>query len=103
MPQVTLIDETLASVPLPAPVDICKVSTPSTPPESHPRHQFMLTLLLALPLGFVSRLVPLGTARHLYNFFIGLCFAQMCYGPGWLHLFFSSTVTTSPRRSSNGL
>jgi len=75
---VQAIDDTLGAYPLPAPVDICK---------------FMLTLLLALPLGFLSRLVPVGAPRHLYNFILGLSFAQMCYGPGWLHLFFSTTVS----------
>jgi hypothetical protein len=70
--------------------------------------KFMLTLLLALPLGFLARLVPLGAARHVYNFFIGLFFAQMCYGPGWLHLFFSTWVAylillVAPRSKSHQL
>ena len=52
----------------------------------------MVTLFLAIPLGLVARFVPLGAARHLYNFGIGIFYAQMCYGPGWLHLFFSSWV-----------
>jgi len=74
---VDLVDAEIAKLPAFAGVDVIK---------------FMITLLLALPLGAMARFVPLGAPRHFYNFFIGMCFAQMCYGTGWLHLFFSSGV-----------
>jgi len=90
---VALIDEHLAALPAPVPLDIVK---------------FMLTLFLALPLGFLNRFVPIGSPRHLYNLTLGVLFAQACYGPGWLHLMFTSVVSymllaMAPRASSHKL
>eukprot|EP00928_Gymnodinium_smaydae_P013476 TRINITY_DN14912_c0_g2_i2.p1 TRINITY_DN14912_c0_g2~~TRINITY_DN14912_c0_g2_i2.p1 ORF type:complete len:526 (-),score=64.13 TRINITY_DN14912_c0_g2_i2:124-1701(-) len=86
------LDATLESLALPASVDIVK---------------FLLTLVLALPLGFASRLIPKGSPRHLYNLVVGVAFAQACYGPGWLHMFFSSAVAylmmLCAPRSNSGL
>jgi len=75
---VEAIDTTLGGLGLPASVDVVK---------------FLLTLILALPLGYISRFVPVGNARHVYNLFLGIAFAQGCYGPGWLHMSFSAAVS----------
>eukprot|EP00658_Telonema_sp_P-2_P034158 TRINITY_DN2495_c0_g1_i10.p1 TRINITY_DN2495_c0_g1~~TRINITY_DN2495_c0_g1_i10.p1 ORF type:complete len:513 (+),score=105.19 TRINITY_DN2495_c0_g1_i10:258-1796(+) len=72
------IDDIILSLDLPLTVDVVK---------------FIITILLAIPLGFANRMVPCGNPRHVYNFVVGMVFAQGCYGPGWLHLTFSSTVT----------
>jgi len=75
---VSHIDAGLATLPLPASVDIVK---------------FLLTLFLSIPLGFASRYVPTGNPRHMYNLSLGIVFAQGCYGAGWLHMFFSASVS----------
>jgi len=85
---VTAIDASIEALALPASVDVVK---------------FLLTLLLAMPLGFASRLVPPGAPRHVYNLLLGVAYAQACYGPGWLHLPASAAVAyvilrLSPRR-----
>jgi len=84
-----LVAESLVFVPTEA---IDAALSPLTSVATLDIIKFMVTLFLAIPLGLVARFVPLGAARHLYNFGIGIFYAQMCYGPGWLHLFFSSWV-----------
>lgn len=87
---ITAIDDFLGTLPLPASIDVVK---------------FLLTLILALPLGFVSRYVPIGAPRHVYNLLFGIIFAQGCYGPQWLHMSFSAAVSyvlmvIAPRKQS---
>jgi len=55
--------------------------------------KFMLSLVLTYPLGFLLRRLPFGNARHICNFVGGVLIAQVCFGPGWAHLFTSSMVT----------
>eukprot|EP00656_Telonema_subtile_P057001 TRINITY_DN9274_c0_g1_i2.p1 TRINITY_DN9274_c0_g1~~TRINITY_DN9274_c0_g1_i2.p1 ORF type:complete len:326 (-),score=80.20 TRINITY_DN9274_c0_g1_i2:886-1863(-) len=87
------IDQALSALPAPVPLDVVK---------------FMLTLIIAIPFGFLSRFVPLGSPRHFYNLMLGVMFAQGCYGPGWLHLIFSGSVSylfllVAPRSISHRL
>merc|ERR1712166_944806 len=75
-----LVAESLVFVPTEA---IDAALSPLTSVATLDIIKFMVTLFLAIPLGLVARFVPLGAARHLYNFGIGIFYAQMCYGPGW--------------------